>query len=596
MDIITFENDLLKMNSGILEENFGKMSYSSIITEEGVLVKGEKKNDVYTLDYSPWTFSGVQSFDVDGKRTVFFMGSSPFSNASNNVQTLNSLLDNKSDKNTAFKAGYAVMQIMTDAALNDKNLPYPGAGGTLLELNENSFTVLFLPLNLFDGAVAGKSDAEKARNINWWKNPTLSGYQNLRFARSVIAYKVLTGRLPFPATDTIERNADILDKKFLPLEMCIENADPKLCEKINAELELNSATVYIPGKEKKKKGNKKKNPVDKIKDSNETDAQKAARLQKEYQKGVCSFPFELFVENAEKTKPFSDEELNAKTADYMAKKTARIAAKRKIRRNTGIIIGILIGILVAAVFIINSISTKGSNLTSKGLTAEQTVEAFYQEFNRLNTAFVYDHGKGKAAKNYSDICSQMYVIGKSRTAYSQDRGVLKPAAYFLTLRKETDINKAGLYGISNLSVNGKTKNMDVKIPTLKEKPEAITEDKGITVYDKMQSVQKVHFFLVHTEDSLLMVEECTDTVTLTFKKDKWIVTDISSEPAFVKVDSVKFFDTFFDVMELIGQDPQATVRIMKTDYPWLPTQKEIEVEIAEQIAAEKDMRRIFGQE
>ncbi len=45
MNIISFEKNTLKLNSGILEENFGKMSFSSIITEKGVLVHVEKSDD-----------------------------------------------------------------------------------------------------------------------------------------------------------------------------------------------------------------------------------------------------------------------------------------------------------------------------------------------------------------------------------------------------------------------------------------------------------------------------------------------------------------------------------------------------------------------
>lgn len=603
MDIISFCDNELRLNSGILEENFGKMSFASIITEKGLIVKVTHKENEYSFDYSPWTFGGVQSFDSEGGRKVFFCGESPFKTQPS------TLLDVLENKELSFKAGLTIIRILTDAALNNKDIPLTGAGGILIETEGDTFTALFLPESLFTNAVAGKDTAEKARQINLWQNPTLHGYQALRFARSVIAYKILTGTHPFPAEDTIERNADILDKKYLPLELCVQDIDENLAAKINTELELNSATVYIPGKGKKKKAQPKKNAAVKLAKTfdasnlvdekktlpGESDAQKAKRLQGEYQKAVCAFPFELLEKTEELKDKVSNEDLKKKAADYISARTKFINAKRKIRRNTSIIISSIVGALVLFIIIFNSAKTKETNLVSKGLTAEQTVEAFYQSFNKLDTQFVYDHAKGKTTKPYSDVVSQMYVIGKNRTAYTNDHGIQKPAAYFLTLIKESDIVKGGLYGITHLSINGKPKAMDVKIPMKKNNLPAITSDKGIEVYDKMNSVQEAHYYLLHTEDTTLYVEEITDILTLTFIKDRWIITDIKTDSKFLKVNSSKFFETYFDIMDMTDRDPQAAVRIMSNNFEWLPEKKDFELELASQAAEDMELKMMFGQ-
>jgi len=583
MNIVSFDKSTLKMNSGILEENFGKMSFASIITEEGMLVKGTKTGDSYSFDYSPWTFSDVQSFDTEEGRRVFFCGDSPFS------KTPESLL-NLLESENAFSAGFAAVCLLTDAARNKTPVPYTGAGGLFMEFSEDDFTALILPATLFTNAVAGKPDAEKALQINWWVNPTLQGVPALRFARSNIAYKILTGRLPYGATDTIERNADILDKKYLPLEMCITEINPELAKKINSELELNSAKVDIPGKKERKSLAAK---INDDRPKNESDAQKAARLQEEYHKAVSVFPTELLYKAGENRTSVSDEEFSRKAAEYMAKKSARVNTKRRIRRNAGTIISVSLVALVVLIITINTIKTNKTDLTSKGLTAEQTAEAFYQSINALDTMFVSDHSKGKHAKNYATIVSQMYVIGKNRTAYSRDHGILNPAAYFQVLLDETEITEAGLYGITNLSVNGNPKEMDLVIPQLKDKIPAIEKDKNISVYNGMTSVQKVHFYMVHTEASEIFCEEHNDIVTMTFKKDKWIVTDIQGESQPVKINSSEFFKDYFTVMELTGQDPKTAVRILKKNYFWLPSQKAFDLETqkkaAEAAAFQKDM-------
>jgi len=585
MNIISFENKTLKLNSGILEENFGKMSFASIITEEGVLIRAEKSEDKYSFEYSPWTFSEVQSFDTENGRRVFFLGDSPFEKT---PSTLLELLEG--DK--AFDAGLAVIRILTDASLAKPELCYTGAGGILLDVtNSDQFTALILPGTLFTNATAGLTDSEKARQINLWMNPTLHENQALRFARSNLAYRILTGRLPFPSENTIERNADILDKKYLPLEMCIPGVDEKLAEKINSELELNSAKVNVPGKKERKTLSAK---INEDRPRNESDAQKAARLQGEYIKAVSAYPFELIEGCKGKTSSVSDEEFSKKASEYMTRKTARVAAKRKIRRNTGVIVTVTIIAVVLAVMIANTVKTNGLDKTTKGLTAEQTVEAWYQSVNALDTVFFTDAGKGKAAGAVSNVVSQMYVIGKNRQAYSRDRGIQNPAAYFLSLKSDTGINEGGLYGVTNLSINGVSKDMSVKIPVKNEKPVAVTEDKGITVYNKMNSVQKAHYYLIHTEAEELFVEEETDTITLTFKKDRWIVTDISQDVKSINVKSMDFFKDYFTVLELCGDDSQAAVRILKNRYPWLPEQRAFELETARQKAAAAEFNKSYG--
>ncbi|MCQ2573634.1 MAG: hypothetical protein MJ182_07045 [Treponema sp.] len=582
MNIVSFENKTLKMNSGILEENFGKMSFASIITEKGVLIDALAKDNNFSFEYSGWTFGDVQSFDTEDGRRVFFLGDSPFKTP---AKTLSELLE----EDQSFEAGLLIIKLLTDAALNNRELTFFGPGGILMEKNGDNWKILFLPQSLYTGSVAGKTDEEKGRQINLWINPTLYGNQALRFARSNIAYKILTGRLPFPDTNTVERNADILDKKYLPIELCLPSLDPKLAEKINSELELNSAKVSIPGKKERKHISQKINEGRKV---NESDSQKAARLQAEYLKAVSSFPLEL-LENAEH-KYFSDEEYAQKAGDYMAKKSARVKTKRRIRRNTNTIVTISVIAAIIAFIAGKDIKSKGQDKTSKGLTAEQTVEAFYKSVNNLDTMFVSDHAKGKAGSNYSNIVSQMYVIGKNRQAYSRDRGIQNPAAYFLSIHDETEITEGGLFGITNLQINGASKDMDVEIPVKKDKLPAITTDKGIEVYNKMNSVQKVEFYIIHSESEDLFCEKQTDIVTLTFKKDKWIITDIVSSAEPVNIKSIDFFREYFSVFNLTDKDAKATVRILKNTYPWLPTQNAFDLELERQAAEDASFRQTFG--
>lgn len=562
MNILSFENNLINLNSGILEENFGKMSYSSIITEEGILVEVEKKGDEYSFSYSSWTFNEVQSIDTESGRKVFYCGNSPF--RSSKIETLLNLLETEK----SFESGTALIRILTDAAYNNRNLTYTGAGGIILNLESSEkYQVLFLPEMLFSSAVAGLGDEEKARQIFLWQNPTLHGNTALRFARSLLAYRILTSRVPYPATDMIERNADILDHKFLPIDLYLEKLNSELSEKINSELQLNIATVNRPGKKQKK------TIAQKVKEntlSNETDKQKIERASLEYQKAMSVFPMDLLLQSESISKEkISDEDFSKKASDYMTRKAASVKTKRVIRRNVSKILTISIVSIVVILLTINVVKSSGDNGTSKSLTAEETTTLFFQGVNNLDTVLVDDLTKGKTAASYSNMVSQIYVISKNRQAYSQDRGFLNPGRFFLFIKEEQDVAEAGIYGITNLSVNGNEKSLNMKVPLIKERPEPITEDSGIKVYKNMNSVKVAEYYVIHSEANDLYCEKHRDTITLTFLKNRWIITDIESEQVSIPINTSIFYSEYFTALEMTDS-PETAVRVMKQKYPWLP--------------------------
>ena len=208
MDIIKIEKGILKLNSGIAEENYGKMSYSQIIKEEGLLIHAVKSENGYEFNSESWTFDDVQS---DGN--VFYCGKVPF--FSKKAASLLELLESEN----AFEAGNVIIHFLTENAKERRDINLIGAGGIYIEFDKKgNAEILMLPHDLFNYSMSGLSEKDKAELNNWLINPTLKNVQAYRFMRSVIAYKIITGNIPYPATDIIERNSDILDEKFLPLE------------------------------------------------------------------------------------------------------------------------------------------------------------------------------------------------------------------------------------------------------------------------------------------------------------------------------------------------------------------------------------------
>lgn len=584
MKILSIENNTIKLNSGILEENFGKMSFASIITEEGILVTAEKSGDEFSFEYSPWSFSEVLSFDTEKGREVFYTGKVPF--FSDQAAPVTDLLETEK----AFDTGINVIRILTDAAKGRKVLPLNGCGGIIYEAGTTgSFKALFLPEKLFRYATAGLSAVEKAEITGLWLNPTLHDHQALRFMRSNLAYRILTGHVPYPSTDELERNADILDQKYLPLELCIPGINEELSEIINRELELNSAKVEVPGKKKKKSRS--------AKITEGRAPQTVSRGQESAEaffRSITAFPIDLLINAKASEKAVSDEDFRKKAEDYMARKTSKVNAKRKLRRNAATFLTAGAIFLVVLIMVMNLVKSNQDNKTTKGLTAEQTVEGFFQSLNLLDTVMVSNMTKGKIPNRYADMVSQIYVVSKNRQVYSHDKGFMSPAAYFLGLHDELDINQGGIYGVTNLSVDGNLKDMNIKFPVRKDRPKPVTTDKGISITAGMKSVQTADYYILHTEEDQIVCEHHSDIFTLTFMKDRWVITDITPSAEDVEVNNSKFFSEFFAVLELNGNDPAGAVRIMKNAYPWLPTQNVLALEVERQIQEQNEMMKDFG--
>ena len=149
-------------------------------------------------------------------------------------------------------AGYAVCSIITQAAQENITIPLIGAGGILVDITAAETSVLFLPEDLFKYSVGGLPEQDYSSLHAHWLNSTIYDLPGMCFMRSVIAYRMVSGKMPYPAINQLERNADFLDSKFLPVDYCCKNLNSKLAININKGLKLNANLVNIPGKKKQR--------------------------------------------------------------------------------------------------------------------------------------------------------------------------------------------------------------------------------------------------------------------------------------------------------------------------------------------------------
>lgn len=557
MQLVKIEDKEIRLNSRLTETAFGKNDYSSLITQTGILAKCDFYSEgKYHFSFKNWNFESVKSFELENssERFVFYCGKS--TGFSKKAKTLTEFLESE-NKDESFEAGFAIISLLTQAAKENVKLPLNGGGGILIELKGDKTSVLFLPENLFKYSVAGLPPADFASLYGNWLNQTIYDLPALCFFRGVIAYKILSDKFPYQNENQTERNADILDRNFLPMELTVNGIDKNLANEIDKSLKLNSNFVNIPGKKKKGKSSEDLTPT-------------------------AEFPLELLYANKnQKTEnKISEEEFAQKAENYLKNKKSQVLLKRRIRRNsTKIIIG-----GVAAVFVVivtlNFIRTRQEEYISKGMTSVQTVQTFLNGINEKDTLTLSNITKGHEAQKVVDSVSQIYVAGKQREVYSKDNGFGDWVSWLFFSKDAESMNKAGLYAISLPKIDGCPVELKNCAFMRNEKPEAITQENGITLEDGVKSVHKAEYLLFHTEGEFneIQMDSIVQIYTLTYKKNSWFITDIDFESEQLEFNSTAFKNDFLTALIRCDKNIVNAVEQLRISYDFLPSKEILEKE------------------
>lgn len=550
--MVTIEKDEIRLNSRMEELSFSKTNYDAVVTQTGILAVAKKSKDgnlVFAV--SDYTFSDIKSYEVEGQknRIVFYCGKNPLSE---NAKTL---LDySKSDD--FFEAGYAVCSFLTQAALNNIKIPLIGAGGILIDDTEEKVSILFLPEDLFKYSAAGLPEAEYSELHAHWLNSTIYDLPGLCFMRAVIAYRMITGKMPYPAINQLERNADFLDSKFLPVDYCCNGLDKELARNINKALKLNANLVNIPGKKKKGKSSEDLTPTP-------------------------DFPLEAlynFTKNPQET-ALSQVEFEERTAAYLKKQDSQIALKRKIRRNKTAIVVTILALIGVGIVIRSTIKSNMENYTTKGLTSVETITGYYQAVNKKDSVTLDIFTKGGNTGRYNDAVGNIFVVGKMQQQYTGGKGFLSPAKWLLEVEKNSSFTNVSVYGVTNLYVDGTPVELDTDIAQKLDHPPAITFDNNKNVQANDVVTHTVENYLVFTdgEENQVSVMHRTGTVELTFIKDRWCITNFNLEETPVIYDYYEFTQDLFNELTENGNVIDSAVTSLSSKYNWLPSITDLNV-------------------
>ena len=547
MNTVIIDNDKINLCSNLEESAFGKTNYFTLINEKGFVYDSSSQ-------FTPWSFEGVNTKASSNDKTyVYYCGTNPLSE---NTKTLNEYFSlSKENKDELYNAVKLVTKAFTDSLNSEVTLPQVGGEGILVDLSLNK--VLFLPQSIFKYSTNVLSDEEYYYKETAWLNGTITDKAAICYERALIIYKLLTNSFPYKTIDEEKRNADILDKNFLPLDVIYPSMDEKFTKSINKALMLNSTTVSVPGK--------KKTGVE----------SSALTIHPEFDFDALDKAW-----NEKKSSNLSDEELSKKVDEYLANKKAKVEASRKLRRNRTafIIAGIVaIGIII---MVISSVKRQNARYTTMGLESTDIIQNFFYGVNNKSLEVLQAISNGNAPDKYVGKITEVFLTEKQITGFTKESPFFYPEQWMFTITNNERFNIAKVFGITNLTIDGELEETHNTLYRRDQNPIPVTKDNGEEYAQGETITHTVQYYLIQTvlENQNVQVEKINEVHTLTYKNGKWLLTDIKSKATDVDVDTEQFKTDYFASLTKYNQDVIAASDSIRDKYPWLPSTESLIIE------------------
>ncbi|MGI0529730.1 hypothetical protein [Treponema socranskii] len=566
-------------DTGLNESAFAKTRLSNLLSESGIAAFADKNfGSDMTFSFSEWKFDGVKTIgDGDGAHVHLF---GRFGEDEKMLSLAEIFLmaesGGEAERYAAAAASYAALCAIEEAKKENVKIENIGAGGIYVKTAPGfgkKPAFLFLPQALFDKACA-TGGASYAKLQGFWISKALSERRgSLSFTQAVIAYRALAKRMPYDKSDEIARSIDEYDKNYVKLEHVINGVDTSLAESVDAALELPSRTV-----EAERKNARGSHGVHGAADTPHTaEALHTADRQKENPFPLQAFYAELGIDDGtlkEVPHPAAlpQSEFDTKVASYYKSKKRSISARRAFRRNAGTIAVCFAASALIAFFAAGAVRNARHRPSAVGLTSFEVAEAFYEAIHTQNVELVGTMSSGKVSKRYGDIVGGIYVINKTRSAYDPKNGIVTPEAWFASLSEENAETRRDVYGITSFTLDGRKASLTVRVPERCEKRTPVRSEGSAPLDDGAQTAHTAEYYTVHTDGETgdFIVERNRDTVRLTYKKNRWAVTEIEEDEDDVPVDTAAFKSDAICALQKYGEDAALAASALKKTYPWVP--------------------------
>lgn len=540
--IVSIDAHQITLSSSLDAAAFGKVNPTRLLDDCGWLATIPVPADADAVTFAEWRFDGTQT---DGDGIALFAGISP-----GDGKTLRRLFAEDTDGEAA-RAAAATCTALSAAIAQGIAMEAVGAEGIAVFAQETRTQVLFLPAELF-GRCANNASEHAAADAGKYVHKGLFGRESLLFTRAVIAYRALCGTLPYQEPDVSKRQADIFDGKFVPVALMRADIDATLAQAIDSGLRVSAQPRVVPGERRY---------VD----------EKAAEHRAAIIAAAERFSPAAFAAACE-TAPVQTDALAQQRQAFVRKQTATVRRRRFFRRNRNTLL-VTATALVLAVWAITSFERENRGLaTSKGLTSWETTQALYATIHQANVPHLQEIAKGKKTKNLRQIVSGFYVTNRSRYAMSQDEATVSPAEW-LFLKNKTNFWQ---YGLTHLRIDGTDADSSFTYPVRADKPQPLAAEADVPRKNGTTARHTATYYLVNNDGSArISTNKVTDTVTLTWRHGRWLVTDIASKSKGGFVFTKDFYAAYQAALDATDGDIEQTADILRATYEWIPTTEEI---------------------
>jgi len=200
------------------------------------------------------------------------------------------------------------------------------------------------------------------------------------------------------------------------------------------------------------------------------------------------------------------------------------------------------------------------------------VRAYYTGINVLDSDITKHCSDGKSMKERDKVISNIYASIKQMIGMDVNRESQSPAKWL-------NYNQMSfrIFGLSNFNVNGNPEKLYFYAPSRKEKKSPLLEENGQKLHDSDTAVYSVKYYLVNNALSPeIKVEDYTDTVTLTYKKDRWLITSIESKFTESSYDTEEFCRDYKKALADSSDDLKSAAMVLREKYDFIPADEELE--------------------
>lgn len=525
-NILSAEKEVL-LRTSLDEMMFAKTKFSSLMYEKGYIAESDGTDG--GVRFSEWTFSGTKT--IDG--TVYFSGEGFTGTAVSELPEKN--VSNDEIKQILF----AICRAYDCAQKQDIQLPCAGPSAVLYD--EKTKRLLFVPQKTFGRSCANLGKEQYNLIIDPWCEAAFSGNRAMNFTRAVYIYFAFTKNLPYPAGTETDKSVSIAYRNFCPLELCVNGIDRTLAAAINSALCGKNAQTDFPMK---------------------------------------ALEEELF--RTEPRKKIMSDDLFEKSAElYMKKLANHIQKKQRFNRRAGTVIAAAAIILFITIFIINAVLENRKKPTVIGLSSLQTTAIFYAGIHRMDTDYMLAAAENcPQAQGYISRVPQIFVTTQMKAAYNFESGMSTPENWMFFEPDSTRAYSHSIYGITNFTADGIPSTLTQSAPSLRNHPPKLTHagEERLTEFSRAQHT--AHYYLVHTVDNMIVIEEFTTVVELKYTGKKWQIAFLNETSSKDTLSPLTFSLDLKEALEKCGGNTVDAVDQLREKYPWVPTRESMLAEEA----------------